>query len=88
MIKLSINKLGVNLIQFFVVNLLTLYGKLDLFIAMQQILLMLIKRSSLQKRVSKFTPKKFYEIDPRSYREKQVFCYSCSQKVVKWNSGL
>jgi len=26
----------------------------------------LIKRSSLQKSVSKFMPKKFYEIDPRS----------------------
>ncbi len=43
---------------------LTVFCKLDLFMAMQQILHILIKWSSLQKRVSKSTPKKFIEIDP------------------------
>ncbi len=40
------------------------FCKLELFIKMPQILLMFIKWSSLHKSVSKFTPKKFYEIDP------------------------
>jgi hypothetical protein len=39
-----------NLIKLFAVNLPTLFCKLDLFIAMQQILCMLIKRSSFQKK--------------------------------------
>jgi hypothetical protein len=39
--------------------------KLDLFTALSQLLLALTNRSSLQKSVSKFMPKKFYEIDPR-----------------------
>ncbi len=41
---------GVNLI----IHLLTLFEKLDLLISMQQILLMVMKWSSLQKNVSKF----------------------------------
>jgi hypothetical protein len=54
---------GVDLIILFGVNLLTLYCRLDLFIEMQQILLMYIKWSSLHKIVIKFTPKRFYEIN-------------------------
>ncbi len=42
------------------------FCKLDIFTAMQQILCMLIKRSSFQKSVRKSKPKQFYEIDPRS----------------------
>ena len=38
----------------------------DLYTAMNQILLILVKWSNLQKGVSKFTPKLFYEIDPMS----------------------
>jgi hypothetical protein len=41
---------------FFFFNLLSLFGKLDLFTAMQQILYMFIKWSSLQESASKFTP--------------------------------
>ncbi len=41
--------LRVDLIKLFCVNLLTLFCKLDLFIAMPQILLMLLKWSSLHK---------------------------------------
>ncbi len=37
---------------------------LDFFIAMQEIWLVFIKWSSLQKSVSKFIQKYFYEIDP------------------------
>ncbi len=48
---------GVNLLNFFDVNLLTLFCKLDLFIKMPQILLIFMKLSGLQKSVSKFTLK-------------------------------
>jgi hypothetical protein len=50
-------------IKFFGVNLLTLFCKLDLFIATQQILHILIELFKLTKRVSEIMPKKFYEID-------------------------
>jgi len=50
---------------YFGVNLLTLFCNLDHFINNSNIYLIFMKRSSLQNRVSKFTPKKFYEIiDP------------------------
>ncbi len=49
--------LVVNLIKRLGVNLLTLFCKLDLFLAMHQILLMFIKWSSLQKSVSTIMPK-------------------------------
>ncbi len=55
---------GDNLIKLFCVNLLTLFRKLDLFIAMQQLLRILMKRPSFQKNVSKFMRKLFYETDP------------------------
>jgi hypothetical protein len=56
---------GVDLIKlFFGVNILTLFRNLEHFMAMQQIILMFMKWSSLQKSVSIFTPKLFYEIDP------------------------
>ncbi len=48
---------GVSMINLFGVNLLTLYCKLDISVAMHQIELIFIKWSSLQKSVSKFTPK-------------------------------
>ncbi len=50
---------------FFGVNLLTLLCKLDHFINISNIYGIFMKRYSLQNRVSKFTPKMFYEIDPR-----------------------
>jgi len=55
----------VNLIKVVWVNLLTLRRKLDIFIAMQQNSFV-NKMILLIKRKSKFTPKKFYEIDPSS----------------------
>jgi hypothetical protein len=63
---------GRSLKTFFGVNLLALYCKLHLLTAMQQILLMLVKWSSLHKSVSKFTQKKFYEVDPRCKQCKKV----------------
>jgi hypothetical protein len=45
------------------INLLTLVCKLDLFIALRQLLLALIQRSSLEKSI--FMPKRFYVIDPK-----------------------
>ncbi len=45
---------------YFGVNLLTLFCKLDHFINVTNICCIAIKRSSFKKRVSKFTPKKFY----------------------------
>ncbi len=58
---------------FFGVNLLILSWKLYLLIATFQILLKFIKWSSLQKSVSKFTPKQFYEIDPLSESHKTIW---------------
>ncbi len=55
----------VNLIKIFGINLLTLVCKLDLFTALRQLLLEIIKRYNLQKSMIKFMPKKFYEINPR-----------------------
>jgi hypothetical protein len=52
----------VNLIILFGINFTYSFCKLGHFIATQQILQIFVKWSSLQK-VSKFTPKKFYEID-------------------------
>jgi hypothetical protein len=43
----------------------SLLCKLDIFLAIQQILLIIIKWYCLQKRVRKFAQKKFYDIDPR-----------------------
>jgi hypothetical protein len=40
---------GVNLLKLFGINLLTLFCKLDILIAMQQILFMFVKWTSLQK---------------------------------------
>jgi hypothetical protein len=64
---IKLNKPGVDLIKLFWLNFTYSFWKLDLFIEMQQIYLIFIKWYSLQKRVSKFTPKKFYEIDPRLF---------------------
>jgi hypothetical protein len=54
---------GVDLIKIFAVNLLTLFCKLDLFIIANNNCLSAVKISSLQTKASKFTLKKFYEID-------------------------
>ncbi len=59
----EIDSTGVDLIKHFWINLLALFCKLVHFIAMQQNCLF-IKWPSLLKSRSKFTPKKFYEIDP------------------------
>jgi hypothetical protein len=53
------------LYNYFRVNLLALFCKLDHFIKISNIYGIFIKRSRLQNRVSEFTPKKFYEIKQR-----------------------
>jgi hypothetical protein len=50
-----------NLIKLFEVNLLTLFYMIHFILNIYGIA---VKRPSLQKRVSKFMPKKFYEINP------------------------
>ncbi len=55
---------GVNLIKLFSVKLFTLFEKLEHFINVT-IIIGLVKRYSFPKRVSKFTPKMFYEIECR-----------------------
>jgi hypothetical protein len=57
---------GVHLRILFGINLLTLLCKLDHFINISNIYSIFMNICSLQNRVSKFTPKKFYEIDPWS----------------------
>jgi hypothetical protein len=49
----------------FGINLLTLFCKLDRFINAYNNYHSVVKRSILQTRVSKFSPKKFYEINSR-----------------------
>jgi hypothetical protein len=51
---------------FFGVNLPTLFGKLDHFFVVQNFFTAM-KQSSLQKRVSKFSPKYLYRIYPWPY---------------------
>jgi len=67
---------GVDLIKLFWYNFNQSFCKLDLFIAMQQIMFMLINWSRLQKSVSKFMTKLFYEIDPRAR------CYKTFTDVI------
>ncbi len=55
---------GANLIKLFGINLLMLFCKLYHFIN-ENIIFCVVKGYSFQKRVSKHTPKKFYEIDSR-----------------------
>ncbi len=64
---LKLHKGSISL-NYFRVNLLTLFYKLDHFINIINIHGIFMKRSSLQNRVSKFTPKKFYEIDPKLHQ--------------------
>jgi len=52
------------------VDLITLFCNLDHFINIRNICWIAMKCPNLQKRVSKFTPKKFYEIDPSYYQGK------------------
>jgi len=56
---------GTDLIKRFWLETYILFCKLNIFKAMQQAKISYIKRPSLQKSVSKFTPKQFYEIYPR-----------------------
>ncbi len=63
---------GINSIELFLVNLLTLYSKLEHYIFINNIDCFAMKRSSFQKRVSKFTPKKHYETGPLS-RSHKIF---------------
>ncbi len=55
---------GVNLMKKIWCKFTCSFCKLDLFIVMQQILLIFIKWSGLQKRVCKFTPKSFMRLTP------------------------
>jgi hypothetical protein len=64
---------GINRTQLFLLNLLTLYSKLDHFIDIINIDSFAMKRSSFQKRVNKFTPKKHYETGPLSRSHKNFF---------------
>ncbi len=54
----------VNLIKLFWLKFTHTFCKLDRFINRSNTSCIALKRSSLQKRVSNFTPKKWYEIDP------------------------
>jgi hypothetical protein len=64
---------GTDLIKRFWLETYILFCKLNIFKAMQQAKISYIKRPSLQKSVSKFTPKQFYEIDTRIQSYK-TFC--------------
>jgi hypothetical protein len=70
---------------FYGVNLLTLFCKLYLFIAMLKILLVFIKWSSLQKIVSKFTLIQLYEITLRTQPKSQQICsfYKLQSRPVR-----
>ncbi len=70
------SRLRVDVIKLFGENLNTLFRKLDRFTVMQQILLMFIKWSSLQKSLSKFMPKYFYEIDPWTVKRHHQGCHN------------
>ena len=76
---ISLNCLGI--------NLLTLFCKLDLFIPMQKMLLVFIKWSSLQKSVSSFTPKYFYEIDPWLSSHRAFSLVWQSRSCLTWASN-
>ncbi len=56
---------GVDLIKLFWSKCTHTFCKLDHCINTSNIYSIVMKRYSLQNRVSKFAPKKFYEIDPR-----------------------
>jgi hypothetical protein len=56
--------LGVNLIKLCWHKFTHAFCKLDYFINISNMRCIAMKRSSLQKGVSKFNPKRFYEIDP------------------------
>ncbi len=63
----SLSKIGaleVNIIKLFGVNSLTLFGKLDHFINVT-IIFLCCEKTKIKNSVSKFTPKKFYEINSR-----------------------
>jgi hypothetical protein len=55
---------GVDLVKLFYSKFTSTFCKLDHFINLSNIYDILMKSSSLQNRVIKFTAKKFYEIDP------------------------
>ncbi len=59
-----VSKSGVDLMKLFWDKFTRTFWKLDLFIDIHNIYCIGMKKSSLEKIVSKFTPKKVYEIDP------------------------
>ncbi len=70
---------------FFGVKLLKLFCRLDHLINADNNCLTALKRSSLQTKVSKFTPKKFYEIDSwknRLHNETEIFFL-----ILNYNRG-
>ena len=73
-------KAGVDLIKL-KINLLTLFESF-IFSQDRKIMIVLIKWSSLQKSESKFTPKKFYEIDPRVQCHKTFSVRDLRTKLV------
>jgi hypothetical protein len=70
---------GVNITKLFYEKLVTLFESW-IFPYHRKIMVILMKWASLQKRVSKFTPKKFYEIDPSAQCYKTFlsvnYCFS------------
>ncbi len=78
---------GVNVKNFFGVNLLTLFCKLEYFIIIRNIYDIAMKRYSLQNRVRKFMPKKFYEINPCNLQNIQnkliCLCLASLSKLLK-----
>jgi hypothetical protein len=69
---LTPNQPGVDLIKQFSSKFSHTFCKLDRFININNIYSIAMKWSSLQKRVSKFTPKMFYEIDTRDLHNKTL----------------
>ncbi len=66
---------GVNLIKLFWCKFAHTFQKAISFQS-RKIMVTLLKWSSLQKGVSKFTPKKFYEIDPWDLYHKTYYGYN------------
>jgi len=59
---------------YFGVNLLSLFSELDHFINVINIFCIAMKRSSLQKRVSKCTPRSFMKLTPSNVISVQLAC--------------
>ncbi len=81
----SSRKAGVDLIKLFWYKFTYSFCKLYNFIKMCYICCISIKSFSLQKRVSKFMPKKFYEIDPWSQKKLKFSTLILKFKNLKMN---